>query len=512
MISTLQKIYAFIKSHKRQLLSIAVALLLCLACFVFLSLAALGVWLLQNWGLLSMEELVYHLQAPMEGAAASMVWSATFYCIPGLLLVGILAWLWVRLGSSRRKRAILAIVALLSSILLCVISLARVWLRLDVGLYLENRRATSTFLEENYVNPHTTPLQFPATKRNLIYIVLESMESSFMDTGSGGEFETNYIPELAQLAQDNVNFSHTSALGGMQTLPGTSWTIASLFSQSSGLPFNIPIAEGTMEGQTSFFPDVLSLGDILQQNGYQQTFFIGSDATFGGRRLYYTTHGDYDIRDYPYAIENMWLPEDYRQWWGYEDQKLYDYAKTELRRLSKSDTPFNFTMLTADTHHIDGYTCPLCQNDYEEPLADVVACASRQAVDFVGWIQQQDFYENTTIVLVGDHLSMNPTFCTDVPPEKRTIYNAFINSAVDSSAQKNRIFSTYDMFPTILASLGVKIRGEQLALGVNLFSGHPTLPEQYGLDVVRNELSTRSLFYEQFTREIVIPTSSVSAA
>lgn len=195
-----------------------------------------------------------------------------------------------------------------------------------------------------------------------------------------------------------------------------------------------------MEGQKTFFPDVLSLGDVLQSNGYQQTFMIGSDATFGGRRLYYNTHGDYEIRDYVYAIEQGWLPEDYFVWWGYEDQKLYENAKMELKRLSNSENPFNFTMLTVDTHHVDGYVCPLCRQDYDAPLANAMACASRQAANFVAWIQQQDFYENTTIVLVGDHLSMNPTFCTDVPLEERTVYNAFINSAVDSDFQKTAFF------------------------------------------------------------------------
>ena len=36
---------------------------------------------------------------------------------------------------------------------------------------------------------------------------------------------------------------------------------------------------------------------------------------------------------------------------------LFEYAKNELTNLASSGQPFNFNMLTADTHHIGGYPC-----------------------------------------------------------------------------------------------------------------------------------------------------------
>ncbi len=67
------------------------------------------------------------------------------------------------------------------------------------------------------------------------------------------------------------------------------------------------------------------MGDILGQSGYNQTLMIGSDATFGGRRLYFTDHGNYSIEDYNYAVESGMIPEDYKVWWGYEDRKLFGF-------------------------------------------------------------------------------------------------------------------------------------------------------------------------------------------
>ena len=64
--------------------------------------------------------------------------------------------------------------------------------------------------------------------------------------------------------------------------------------------------------------------------------------------------------------------------------------------------------------------------------ANVISCPSRKVKDFVEWIQQQDFYENTTIVLCGDHLTMDADFCEDIDSSYvRKAYTAYINSAVE---------------------------------------------------------------------------------
>ena len=53
-----------------------------------------------------------------------------------------------------------------------------------------------------------------------------------------------------------------------------------------------------------------------------------------------------------------------------------------------------------------------------------------------------------------------------------------------------------DLFPTTLAALGVKIDGEQLGLGTNLFSDRETLTEQYGYTFLAEELQKQSAFYD----------------
>ena len=168
-----------------------------------------------------------------------------------------------------------------------------------------------------------------------------------------------------------------------------------------------------------------------------------------------------------------------------------------LERLAEAGAPFNFTMLTADTHFPDGCPCRLCEDLYDTQYANVLACSSRQVADFISWIQEQPFYENTTIMISGDHLTMDGDFMEDVNPEyTRSVYNCIIHAPVEPAREKNRQFGTFDLFPTTLAALGVTIDGDRLALGTNLFSARKTLTEQYGYNFLAEELQKQSDFYD----------------
>lgn len=239
------------------------------------------------------------------------------------------------------------------------------WNKLEVSEYLENKDKDTGFIDGNYISPSSVQLQFPEEKRNLIYIFLESMEVTYSDKENGGAFDVNYIPELTALAQEYEDFSGSdSALNGGYDMPSTTWTAAALFAQSSGLPLSISIEGNSMNTQDEFMPNVVMIGDILEDAGYNQMFLIGSNATFGGRRLMYSDHGNFTIHDWVYAGDSGRLPKGYFEWWGYRDSLLFEYAKEELQELASGDEPFNLTMLTVDTHFEDGFVCDLCGDEF----------------------------------------------------------------------------------------------------------------------------------------------------
>ena len=112
-------------------------------------------------------------------------------------------------------------------------------------------------------------------------------------------------------------------------------------------------------------------------------------------------------------------------------------------------------------------------------------------------MKQQDFYENTTINIAGDHVTMDEGYIDRNVAEDydRTVYNCILNSPVDTEYEKNRQFVAADMFPTTLAAIGCEIEGARLGLGTNLFSGKPTLVEEMGLEAFDAELTKTSDYY-----------------
>lgn len=482
--------------------TVALCLLLALSATLFL----FEGWLLENWKHLSVDEVIFHLQAPLEGTNPAVVLDGVIKCaLPALVLFFVLVYVMLKLrkrGDGYRM-AVAGIVA--ASIALVA------WTGYDFEskfglfgrLFTKGTSAESDeFFSEHYVDAANVGIRFPEQKRNLVYIFLESMEMTYADEASGGAFPQNVIPELTALSREAEDFSGSSALlDGAISYPGATWTTGAMFAQTTGVPLKQPISADGGQQQNYFVPGIRALGDVLASEGYRQKLVIGSDATFGARDWLFTTHGGYEIYDYNTALEEADIPEGYMVFWGFEDEKLFDIAKRELLEMAEGEEPFNFTMLTVDTHFEDGYVCELCGDEFgANQYANVMACSSRQVSEFVRWIQEQDFYENTTVVLCGDHITMDADFCDDVPAEyPRRTYTAILNSAAAPYTGEARSYSTYDMYPTTLASLGATIEGERLGLGVNLYSSEQTLTEEYGADTLYRLLEERSLFLENLS-------------
>ena len=470
-----------------------------------LILVFLARWVFSTWAGLRMDELIFQLKAPIEGTGDGIVMKGVLSSL--LPALGLTALFFAVVFFLREKRGILLRCGAALGVLLIIGAGSYAWKKLDMTGYVRNQLDESRFIEDNYVDPADVAITFPARKRNLIYIYMESMESTYADRKSGGAFSYNNIPELTQISSESEDFSGgTGLLNGGRVLPGTTFTMGGIFAQSAGLPLKADIGEefvdkrgsfNKMNTQDSFFKKVTNLGDILESEGYKNVFMLGSNATFGGRRLYFSQHGGYEIDDYNWAVQEGIIPQNYYVFWGMEDSKLFAAAKDRVTRLAAGEEPFNLTLLTVDTHFEDGYICDLCREEYPgNDYANAIACSSRQVADFVRWVQAQDFYENTTIVLCGDHTTMDSDFCNDVPGEyDRKVYTSFINAAVQpQDPSRVRVYSTIDQFPTTLAALGCTIKGERLGLGTNLFSSEDTLLEKYGYDEVSAEMEKKSNF------------------
>lgn len=483
-----------------------IRLLRLLGLFILLLVVFSSKWYQANFAGNTLDAVLFTLKAPVQGTTSGVLFAFVREAIlPSALLTITLRVISILVPKVTMNISQLRVRVYPQSLLILILILTLIQYpittisELKVIDYVRAKRELTTLFDDYYVTPSETIIRFPQAKRNLVYIVLESMESTYFSREFGGISQQNLIPSLTSIAVNNTSFSKDVNLMGAQVITGTEWTTGALVAQTSGTPLILPIDGNAYSGYGQFMPGLVTLGDILKKQGYNQVFMIGSDANFGGRKDYFESHGDYKILDYSYAVDSELIPEEYWVWWGYEDAKLYEFAKEELLNLSLREEPFNFTMLTVDTHHISGYVCKLCSTEYESQYSNVIACADKQIAQFVEWLQAQPFYDNTTIVIVGDHLSMDPEYFSNIPDTyERTIYNTFINPQAHAIKEKNRSFTVLDMFPTTLAALGVEIEGDRLGLGTNLFSTQNTLIEELGLEYVSHELRKNSELYNRF--------------
>ena len=488
------------KSIWWRITSIVLMLLILVAFLCFFS----ACWFVNVYGRIGFDSVLYTLTASLGGVQSDLIINyLTGAALPAAVCTAIVC-MFLFLLKKNNRPLVARWVAITVSICLTLGMITHAAFNVELVEYLVARSQDSSLFDTEYRNPKYVNVTFPEQKRNLIHIMLESMETTYLSEAEGGALEENMIPELTKLAQENLNFSQSEGIGGFQEVPGSSWTIGAMVAQTAGVPLKTPgnLADPFNGYGTDgvFLPGLDSITNILDANGYRQALMVGSDITFGGRKAYYRTHGLHEIYDIETARKDGIVPEDYHVWWGMEDMHLFKYAAEKLTELSGSSKPFAFTMLTVDTHHVGGYKCSLCKNDRAEQYENVLSCSSRQVYEFVRWIQGQDFYENT-----GDHRTMDNGYISRNVDEgyTRRVYNCFINAATEPAQEKNREFTTVDIFPTTLAAMGCTIQGDRLGLGTNLFSDLPTMAERMGYEAFCAEVQKDSEYYANhfFTKD-----------
>ena len=111
------------------------------------------------------------------------------------VLPAILVWMLLSVVFLQQKIGS-PLVKMVASLALSLVMLLHAAFTVELPAFIGYLCRQSTIYQENYVDPLAANITFPQQKRNLIYIYLESMENSYMDTESGGALQCNVMPEL----------------------------------------------------------------------------------------------------------------------------------------------------------------------------------------------------------------------------------------------------------------------------------------------------------------------------
>ncbi len=228
--------------------------------------------------------------------------------------------------------------------------------------------------------------------KNLVLIYCESYESDFL--------KNDQLKHLSKDVNDLVQNGDLYFYDNYKMMPGAVNTCAAIYATQTGFPFYQDLSKAKTCRNKK-----ISLTSCLNKGGYFSTLLASTKLKY--RRVRDILDSlQYEIHGIEYFNSNSKMHE-----WGLNDRVLFDKAKDVYSKLVVTKKPFNLSLVTVDTHFPKGY--PDSEMDkYIDPSTPrgthefTYACLSYHLADFIRFMKSQPNYENTVVVIIGDHLLM----------------------------------------------------------------------------------------------------------
>ena len=332
--------------------------------------------------------------------------------------------------------------------------------------HILNQNIYSLLYEKEFASIEDRQIIHPQNKRNLVVIYVESLEKGYGNLNYSSPVLTSYLQKQKVKALSFDSFHQ---------LASTKYTLAAMIASQCGLVEDFGLSTST--SVPFLYPQLNCIPDILAQNGYKNFFYKSADLKFANT-IFFAKQHHFDVvkgvnewmDDFPHEQEIKGSS------WGVRDSFLYEQIKKTISEQEKQKQPYSIFAVTVDTHGDENYVDPICPFQ-ERTAQNVIKCADYLLQDFLKWCQEQPFYDNMMIVILGDHVAhglKNPIYTSS--PQNREIENIIFNSV--RTDKKGHIWTTFDLAPTIMEALGYKMPA--LGLGRSLFEVQPTLFEKYG--------------------------------
>lgn len=229
-----------------------------------------------------------------------------------------------------------------------------------------------------------------AERKNIVILMVESLSSYQSRFFSGIE---DWMPNLDRIAAGHQAYTHFYA-NGFITEDGE---IALL----TGLPPIYPPSSYNDDGGVSFasfYAVETSLPKALKSFGYRSEFLTSADLEFGNTGVWARSIGFDYVEGHEHADYAAW-PRFHFQ--AAPDEALYQRAIDRIRQAKKQ--PLLLFIKTVSTHH--PYVNP---ENGKQSEAEAFQYADKQLGRFYQRLQDDGFFDNGILLIVGDHHSMTP--------------------------------------------------------------------------------------------------------
>ena len=296
-----------------------------------------------------------------------------------------------------------------------------------------------------------------AKGRNLIFIQVESLENAVIQTKIGG---AEITPRMNALAKEGMYFSHYYAQVDMgNTADAEFTTLNSLYPLTDSIAF-IDHAQ----------KNYAALPQLLVDNGYNTNIFHGDVSTFWNRANIYPHLGyqNWILKDSFTITRKIGIT-------GLGDEEFFQQSFSKITSLKQ---PFMATLMTLSAHtpfilpdDLRTLSIPPDSglSDYQAQYLESVHYTDKVIGDFIDQLKQTDLYNNSVIVIFGDHGSY-----TDI--------SEILNVGMDNVDRMYKM-----QVPLIILVPGTKLIGEQTLPGSHI-DIYPTMTNLLGLETPRSVL------------------------
>ena len=316
-------------------------------------------------------------------------------------------------------------------------------------------------------------------KRNVIVVFAESLENRYAEVDFRGKklkINDNDAIKFSDFREGKLQGDTLHALGAF--LQGVQLEYLENMKKTIKGKEELKKAKGESVEEVI---DVENLGvsNVLKSNGYRNLFVKGADLGFVKTDDFLLSQGF--LKDEMFGLHSFPYWEEYlkslgkKGWWAPKDRDVFSLFKEKILEIEK-DKPFFAVMFTADWHAV---IMGEWKNPFYETDKDIQIGMIEAINDFIDWYKVQDFYENTTLIVVGDHRKMGVSERRD--DEK--LYNAFFNlpDELKKNLELKRVFNQIDLAPSVLEIAGVELKNRKYGLGVSVFSKNKTMAEEFNI-------------------------------
>ena len=297
------------------------------------------------------------------------------------------------------------------------------------------------------ISPIARKIENPGqpSRKNVVLVFMESMSAELLGHFGNPEHLT---PFLDSIAVRSLCFNRFFSAG-----THTNHAIHSVLYSYPAL-----MKRNSMKG--AVIPFFAGLPTILQENGYRTLFFMTHESQYDNMNGYLRTNG----------FDRIFAQEDYPQdkvvnSFGVQDDFLYQYALPILTETANEGQPFFAVLLSISNH--PPYVIPKDFKTHSNTDEHrIVEFADHALKEFIDEAKQQEWFDNTIFVFVGDHGKIVGTPRSDMPLSFNHVPLFIYSPSFIEPRQIQDLGGQVDIAPTILGLLNIDYTDN--GFGVNL--------------------------------------------